>query len=227
MYDITKASPITKAELHSDVAECVRACEDESKTLAASASRDGNICLIDRNDLRKPIATLRAPHGGLAIKSLTFVSETVLISGGSDCLVKQFDPRVLRSENNEDGSAPLPLLTYLGHTSPVSALAASDQGLLASGCEDGAVRIWEMGDHSSRSEREGTTATETEGKATAAVVAASAGKKAANALLGHKECCTALSWLDGTRRLLTCSFDQTSAVWDVEFGDGENEEKCG
>jgi WD40 repeat protein len=73
----------------------------------------------------------------------------LLASGGVDGTVRLWEvPRGVPAGGADAaaGSAPQPLATLHGHTGPIAGVALSADGrLLASGGDDGTIRLWEVG----------------------------------------------------------------------------------
>jgi WD40 repeat protein len=91
-----------------------------------------------------------------------------------------------------DAVEKVPVAKLAGHEAVVSALAFSPNGeLLASGDDDGRVRLWKRGNNAWSFDRE---------------------------LRGHNESVTAISFTPDGRRLITASGDKTCAQWDLATG---------
>ncbi|MGC5040062.1 AAA family ATPase [Streptomyces sp. DT190] len=148
--------PLLAAAISDSRVEYLRVDDDTPHlpTLHAEATVRALAVLPDTGPPMLAIATTRAvrllhpghaPHMGLpqrigAVRSLTVADGRLLATGGSDGVIRLWDPFAPRSETH------VPLT---GHQGPVTALAAlphpdADRDLLVSACsDDTSIRVWD------------------------------------------------------------------------------------
>merc|ERR1711904_630023 len=82
----------------------------------------------------KPVLSIDEAAAAGAVNQALWHSENAILSCGEDYCIKLWDTR-----NHMNG----PITQFLGHTSPVRAIAISpDKKFLASGSNLGTVRVW-------------------------------------------------------------------------------------
>jgi WD40 repeat protein len=135
ILDVATGHNLGRFAAHGDWVRTVIQSPD-SKTLTTSGD-DGVIRFwkapTDRSQVApKSKGRIVASREGQILALAYSSSGNILVSGGSDCLVKIWSPQT-RSE----------LGVYSGHTKPVTSLALfNDDESIISGSEDGTVRIW-------------------------------------------------------------------------------------
>jgi WD40 repeat protein len=134
-------------------------------------------------ELGKPIQTF--PHPA-AVGNVAFNTESLLYTSGEDKLARRF--RIA-------SDAPV---KNLSHPNLVDAVAFDETGtLLATGCHDGQLRIWDIA----------------KGTALKSIVA-----HVQTMPVNQQHPIYCVAWAPGSKQVLTASYDKTIKLWDVASG---------
>ncbi|ANQ08157.1 Uncharacterized protein PCOAH_00023660 [Plasmodium coatneyi] len=133
LIDLNKKKNVYRYE---EIGDCLNYCTcNEEHKVHIFSSYKGNMLFFDFRQAL-PILKNGDLHSKYSINTV-FSDGSSLYSGGSDCLVKKFDLRLLDEKK--------PLEIYVGHTSPIRFLSFSKKydNLFCSSSDNGSIKLWQ------------------------------------------------------------------------------------
>jgi len=131
--DISTSQVVARFDgLHDNVVYSCSFSEDGRQV--CTASRDGNVHVVDARDPTYRVATLEDAAAGYAVSKALWLEDREVMTCGDDFCIKRWDLRMPTDP---------PIACYLGLTTNVTTLALSaDRTFFVSGTFDGSVRLW-------------------------------------------------------------------------------------